>query len=143
MTESAYNSRPPSASEIQAMLAEAEEASAGESRPERFGYQIELAEGEHFPGRYREEDVDPAFDRIVYLLLDEAGEPCFIRSRTVLEREFEKKRPAVGDRLVIARGEDGEGQRGTFHRYGLAVRPCSDPMPTEGAADAQEDGIPY
>jgi len=123
--------------ELEAMLAEAEEASADVLRPKHFGYEVELAEGEHYSGRYRGRDVDPAFDRPVYLLLDTEGEPCFIRSRTVLEREFETKRPSEGDRLVIVRGEDGEGQRGTYHRYGLAVRPFADPPAGAAVADSR------
>jgi hypothetical protein len=125
------------------LAVEAEQRLDDQGVPEHWGVELLLSEGEQFAGRFRASEIDHNFKppRPVFLLLEPTGAPCFIRSRTVLEREMAEVEP--GDHLVILRGQDTETRQGnTLQMYGVAHRPGSEPLPN-GGAPATDDDIPF
>ena len=122
----------PESFDFTALLAEAEDRLDEELTPPHFGSEVVLAEGEDFRGRFRGEDLDKAFEppRLVFLLVDPDGAPCFLRARTMLERRMREASPAVGDWIAVVRGQDGETRAGNpLQSWGVSSRPCSDPLP--------------
>jgi hypothetical protein len=119
------------------------------AEPAVWGEEIKLAVGEKFFGRYLGEELSPETDRAVFLLLapdegvNDAGAstvPVFIRERTTLRSEVDKKQPKRGDIIGIGRGTDGtsSGSGNAYHRYAVTPVPCDKPLP-----EPASDDIPY
>jgi len=113
------------------------------SAPKEWGEEIELAIGERWFGRYLGDARHPVHERTVRLLFAPEARRCFMRDRTVLTSEFERVRPTMGDYIVIARGEDGNGPKGGYHIYAVVPAPCPDPLPEGSGGGASPDEIPF
>src|SRR5689334_12969738 len=130
------------------LFAEAAKRAAARITPEEWGYRIDLAPGEHFDGTWIGETVDEEHDnRVVYLLRDASGEPCWSRSYAALTREFERLNPQPGWLVVIVRGDDYTTGNGTGYAFGAAAAPPS-PSPIgsatpHGEEPAADEDMPF
>jgi hypothetical protein len=111
--------------------------------PAEWGEMLELAESEKFFGRYLGDAINPLSERTVRLLLTPDGSPTWYPDRTMLASEMERVRPQRGDNIVIARGDDGEGKNGVYHRYAVVAAPCAKPLPELVAASGGDADIPF
>ncbi len=136
-------------SDHQDLLARAQERAESKPIPAEWGsYRIQLDPQDSFIGRWRGRATDEANDRPIYLLWDENDQPCWVRAYTALTRELDRAAPAVGDRVVIYRGEDYPTQYGNpGQSYGVETQANAEPVPgdvpaavVEGSTD---DGIPF
>jgi hypothetical protein len=129
-------------SQVDDLVARARARADGRPIPPEWGYRIQLAEGEHFVGRWRGQTSDEQNEgRPIYLLWDMSDEPCFSRYYVSLAREVNRVKPSVGDQVAIVRGADYVSQNGTGYNFGLQNKPCSDPLPDRSETDV--DGIPF
>jgi hypothetical protein len=118
--------------EAQARLREQEENSN-----EELGERVALERGEHFLGRWRGEITMHTKDGDsfpVYGLWDSEGQPRFHYRNAALADEIAECNPAIGDVIVIVRGEEDyefefEGESRTKHRYAVRTRSSSEPLP--------------
>jgi hypothetical protein len=136
--------------EARRRLQELEEAEGDE-----LGDRVDLQPGEHFAGRYRGEVTMMTKDGDsvpVVGLWGEDGRARFHYKNASLVSELDDVRPSVGDALVIVRGEDREYESGgelrRMHRYSVATRPCSDPLPgsttpPQGVAVIDDADLPF
>ncbi|HEY3205757.1 MAG TPA: hypothetical protein VGJ58_02280 [Gaiellaceae bacterium] len=127
------------------MIARARERAETPATPGEWGYTILGSEHDEFVGRFRGRTTDPENNREILLFWDEAGQLCFSRYYTALDRELNRAQPEVGDRVYIYRGanyktsydEAGEPKGRSF---GVEVEPSSEPVPEAGAS---EDDLPF
>jgi hypothetical protein len=120
-----------------------------EQAGDELGDRVELAVGEHFRGRYRGSLQMRNREGDVFAVLGlwgEDGRARFHYMNAALRLEMDTLAPLeVGAEVVLVRGEDKtfekDGQMRTMHRYALAARPCSDPLP--GSASQDDDDIPF
>jgi hypothetical protein len=130
----------------------AQEAAQGTTVPEEWGTAVSLEEDDEFVGRYRGRDTDQRGNAI-YLFWDEDGEPRFFWHAYRLEQGMESEKPAVGDTVLVFRGENyktrfDEPGEASGIAYGVAVERNEAPLP-EGAtsepspAAEDDDGIPF
>jgi hypothetical protein len=125
------------------LIARAQDRASAPAVDESWGYRIKLEQGEAFVGRWRGETVDEDHDgRRVFLFWDETGHRCFSRSYAALDREIDAVTPTPGSTVVVARGNDYSGEKGTGFSFGVIVEPNDAPLPEDDAADP-EDGIPF
>jgi hypothetical protein len=136
------------------LLARATERAEASPIPSEWGYRVALDEGDSFVGRWRGETEDPdnvdkqGRPRRIFLLWDTDGQPAFSRSYAALNREVDRVRPNVGDRVAIARAADYTSAEGTGFSFGLEADPCDhplpdDPSPGEPPAAADPDDLPF
>jgi hypothetical protein len=87
----------------------------------------------------------------IYLLWDgdEGGRRRFMWQRKALVDEMGAAGVAVGDELLILRGEDDEwvdqdGETKPKYRFAVRARPCGDPLPGSEATPAEpvQDAAP-
>jgi hypothetical protein len=117
------------------LIARARARAEAPSVPPTWGYPVQLAEGEHFTGRWRAETTDPDNERPRYLFWNAVGEQCFMRNYKALDREVKNAAPKLGDMVVVYRGADYPTEHDNpGQTYGVVVEPCSEPLP-ESAAD--------
>jgi hypothetical protein len=133
--------------QAQARLQELEQLGDGGD----LGDRVELEPGEHFAGRFRGEATMHTKDGDsfpVIALWDAAGSFRFHYRNAALVEELVECDPAVGDELVIVRGEDYafevDGEPRTKHPYAVRTRASSDPLPGGGEAPADDDDeVPF
>jgi hypothetical protein len=108
-----------------------------------LGDAIVLDVGEHWRGRWHGEGTLPTREgpRSVYLVWNVDGSPGFFFQHSRLVQEVEEARPAIGDDVLVLRGEDvawvtKEGDERTMFAYSVVVRRSDDPLPGAGAATA-------
>jgi hypothetical protein len=123
------------------LLTEAADRLSSGSGHGELGERYELGAGEAFRGRWRGEGVMQTADgeRRVFHVWDAAGGRRFLYAHARLAAEVDEGQPAIGDRVLVLRGEDESfttkaGEERTVFPYALAVRPCDDPLPSELAA---------
>jgi hypothetical protein len=134
--------------QARARLRELEELSdeAGE-----LGERVALLPGDHFRGRWRSDGLEMRTKEgetlLVYGLWDEGGKRRFHYQNAALIVEVEAARPAVGDEVVIVRGEDRsfetQDELRTMHRYAVSSKPCPEPLPEEAGGHDGEDFPPF
>jgi hypothetical protein len=132
--------------QAQARLQELEQLGDGGD----LGDRVELESGEHFAGRFRGEATMHAKDGDsfpVIALWDEDGGLRFHYRNAALVEELLECDPAIGDELVIVRGQDYafevNGEPRTKHRYAVRIRPSPDPLPGRGEQPADDDEVPF
>jgi hypothetical protein len=123
----------------------AKESAKGFVVPDEWGEQVQLEVGEFFDGRHR--GFADGGKSGAWLLWGDNGELLFIWNAYRLQQGYDRENPSIGDRVVIFRDEDyrtqydAEGEASGLG-YGVATKPCSDPLPEGGASEA-DDGIPF
>jgi hypothetical protein len=120
-----------------------EQADAGGELGER----ITLEAGAHFLGRFRGEvemRTRNGETITVFAFWDGNGGKRFHYQNAALGHEFDAAKPAVGDDIVIVRGEDREfevqGEQRTMHRFAVRSKPNPAPLP---GASVQSDEPPF
>jgi hypothetical protein len=112
---------------------------------DELGERIELDPGEYFRGRWRADELvmrtKEGDEFPVYGLWDANGKPRFHYRNAALVAEIDAAKPAIGDEIVLVRGEDRSfetkgGELRTMHRYAVSTKPCDDPLPAEAASAA-------
>jgi hypothetical protein len=123
-----------------------------EEAADELGERIELAPGEHFLGRFRGAAtmVNKEGETIeVVGFWDEQGRPRFHYRNAAIVAELDALAPLeIGAEIVLIRGEDHhfetkDGQPRTMHRYSMAARPSSQPLPGAESKPDDEDDVPF
>jgi hypothetical protein len=107
--------------------------SASEKLDDEWGYKVALEVGDSFLGRWRGETthVGDYGEDAVYLFWDRDGVECYVfGGRKMLDRRIRSAMPSQGDTIAIARIEDEVANGRTLHRFGVAIEPNHDPLPT-------------
>jgi hypothetical protein len=133
------------------MIARARERATGPERDGEWGDKIDTLEdtGDVFGGRYRgvaEDENYRGHGRRVHLYWNDQDEPVWYRGKWGLNREMDREKPNVGDRIVVVVGDAWEGKDGISGFYfGVESEPCSDPLPGSEAPDdpQSDDAIPF
>jgi hypothetical protein len=105
---------------------------AAENDAGEWGYRVELDVGASFEGRYRGETTTTSDygEQRVFLFWDRDGALCFMYGKTRLARKLDSLQPNEGDSIAIARIDDELSQGRRIFRFGVAVEPNFDALPT-------------
>jgi hypothetical protein len=132
------------------LLTEAAERLSRGSGHGEFGEWYELGAGEAFRGRWRGEGLMQTTDgeRRVFHVWDVNGDRRFLYAHARLAAEVNEQQPAIGDRVLVLRGEDERyttkaGEERAVFPYAVAVRPCDDPLPSELSVAPAPAEMPY
>jgi hypothetical protein len=107
---------------------------------DELGERITLEPGQHFLGRYRGEVEMRTRDGETIAVLgfwDQEGRKRFHYKTAGLVMEFDADPVAIGDDVVLVRGEDREfeaqGELRTMHRFAVRSKSSPDPLPGDAA----------
>lgn len=117
---------------------------------DELGERITLEPGEHFLGRYRGEAEMRTRDGetiTVFAFWDSNGGKRFHYQNAALVHEIDAAKPAIGDDVVLVRGEDREfevqGEQRTMHRFAVRSRPNPNPPPGKVGQLDDDEGLPF